>query len=336
MTMKNSPNVEIFVECGDALSFKADVLALKYAGKLYGVDRSVVHSLAEIGTDVTDSLPKPSGFYITEGKGVVGAQKVIFVGVDPIRDFGYKEIRAFARKALEALAGESPATTHLALTLHGAGYGLDETESFQSEVAGLLDAINSGDFPVSLKRITFVEANAGRAKRLSALLDQTLSHGNREPEGQATIRLFDPTVSDRLRSVGYDSQSKPHIFVAMPFAEEMDDVFHYGIQGAVNAAGFLCERADLSSFTGDVLDWVKNRIASSALVIADLSDANPNVYLEVGYAWGCGRPTVLLVRDTAHLKFDVRGQRCLPYKKIRDLESSLRKELEYLKGTVLG
>ena len=131
-----------------------------------------------------------------------------------------------------------------------------------------------------------------------------------------------------MRSVGYDSQSKPHIFVAMPFAEEMEDVFHFGIQGPVNASGFLCERADIASFTGDVVEWVKRRIASASLVIADLSGANPNVYLEVGYAWGCGRPTILLTRDTSHLRFDVQSQKCLTYKKIKDLESMLQAELK--------
>jgi nucleoside 2-deoxyribosyltransferase len=79
------------------------------------------------------------------------------------------------------------------------------------------------------------------------------------------------------------------------------------------------------------MGWVKKRIAGASLVIADLSDANPNVYLEVGYAWGRGRPTVLLVRDSSQLKLDVQGQRCLIYKKIKDLETSLRAELENLK-----
>ena len=62
-----------------------------------------------------------------------------------------------------------------------------------------------------------------------------------------------------------------------------------------NAVGFLCERADLASFTGDVIAWVKDRIGSAALVVADLTAANPNVYLEVGYAWGRGVNTVLVV-----------------------------------------
>ena len=145
-----------------------------------------------------------------------------------------------------------------------------------------------------------------------------------------------PRLSDRLRGVGYDSWSKAHVFVAMPFEEETDDVYHYDIQGAVKASGFLCERADLSSFTGDVMNWVRQRIDSATLVIADLSGANANVYLEVGYAWGLKRPTVFLVRDVKDLKFDVKGQRCLVYKKIKDLEGKLQKELEQLKQSTLN
>ena len=337
MKKQTSPNIEIVVENGDAFAVQADVLALKYANKLYGVDRAAVHALMTVGIEPMEHMPKSSGFYITPTIGAIAANKILFVGVGPLRQFGYKEIRAFGRKVLEALAGEIPTTRHIALTIHGAGYGLDEAESFESEVAGLLDAINSGDFPTSLKRITVVDRNPGRARRLSDLLNRILpTDGHEIIRSQTGRRLSDVVVPERLRSVGYDSQSKPNVFVAMPFAGEMDDVFHYGIQGAVNAAGFLCERADLSTFTGDVLDWVKKRIESASLVVADLTDANPNVYLEVGYAWGCGRPTVLLVKDTADLKFDVKGQRCLTYKKIRDLESLLKNELEGLKDTILN
>ena len=66
------------------------------------------------------------------------------------------------------------------------------------------------------------------------------------------------------------------------------------------------------------------------MVIADLSTANPNVYLEVGYAWGCGKPTILAVRQAEDLKFDVSGQRCLIYRSIKSLEELLRQELNGL------
>lgn len=329
MIPKAIPKVRIVVEHGDALTVKADVLALKFANALHGADRAAVRALADAVPDIRARLPKPGGFFITPTKKAAAADRILFVGVGPLRQFGYGEIRAFGRKVLEALAGEVPRTRHVVLTIHGPGYGLDESEAFESEVAGLLDAMGSGDFPADLKQITIAEANPGRATRLSALLAQLLPDDPRGSPGRSATSLAE--VPDRLRSVGYDSQGKPHVFVAMPFAEDMDDVFHYGIQGAANASGFLCERADLSTFTGDVIEWVKTRIASASLVVADLSGANPNVYLEVGYAWGCGRPTVLLIKDTAELKFDVQGQRCLVYKTIRDLEAALRSELEGLK-----
>lgn len=322
MKRRADAGISIVVEKGDALDFPADVLVLKYADALYGVDRAAVQALSTSEPKIEARLPKANGFYITPTTAAIAADRVLFVGVGPLRQFGYGEIRRFARKSLEALAGEVPHAGHVAMTIHGPGYGLDESEAFESQVAGLLDAIAAGDAPADLTKVTIVERNPGRAERLKSLLDQL------QPDLRgARSHSF---RSDRLRSVGYDSRGKPHIFVAMPFAEEMDDVFHYGIQGAVNAAGFLCERADLSSFTGDVVEWVKIRIASATMVIADLTDANPNVYLEVGYAWGCGRPTALLVKDPSQLKFDVKSQRCLVYKRIKDLETALRTELDGL------
>ena len=124
---------------------------------------------------------------------------------------------------------------------------------------------------------------------------------------------------------------RKHVFVAMPFSQDMEDVFYYGIQRAVDANDMLCERADRDTFTGDVLLRIKERIDVAAAVVADLTNANPNVYLEVGYAWGRGIATILLVQNTEHLKFDVRGQRCLQYTSIRMLEEKLTAELAGLK-----
>ena len=146
------------------------------------------------------------------------------------------------------------------------------------------------------------------------------------------VQSYGKSVDESLRSVGYTSASKPFVFVAMPFAQSMEDVFHYGIRNAVKEAGLLCERADQSSFTGDVLDWVRERIAAATLVIADLTSANPNVYLEVGYAWGCGKPTVLIAAEASDLTFDVKSQRCLIYNhSIKSLEQMLRTELVALR-----
>lgn len=63
----------------------------------------------------------------------------------------------------------------------------------------------------------------------------------------------------------------------MPFQAAMDDTFHYGIQNAVRSAGYICERSDQSSFVGDVLERIRQRISTSALVVADLTGANPSI-----------------------------------------------------------
>ncbi len=327
--------ITVTVETGNALTFKSDVLALKYAQDLYGVDLSAVELLSADNINLTDFFPDVHSYIHVNAGRRIGSKSVLFVGVQPLWEFGYQEIREFSRKVLSTLATEAPQTKHICLTLHGAEYRLDEAEAFESEVAGIVDAITSGNYPKQLQQISFVEQKSDRADRLRIILSRLLPQGAINFDERGFLKNIPETTSERLRSAGYASYSKPNIFVAMPFDEKMDDVFHYGIQGAVNSAGFLCERADLTSFTGDVMHWVKKRIRDATLVIADLTTANPNVFLEVGYAWGCGKPTILLVQDKDDLKFDVKGQRCLIYKKIKELEESLYKELNNLKPDLI-
>jgi hypothetical protein len=312
--------MDIRVLQGDALEIAADVLVLKYAQALYGVDELVVERLEAAGLTVHDILPRPGACRLIGTGGHLAAGSVLFVGVVPLGAFGYEAIREFSKRAMMSLAAISADVSHVAFTLHGAGYGLDESEAFRAELAGILDstALPQG---ARVERVTIVERNAGRARRLQNELEALVGGG------------LPTSQSEPLQSAGAPSGAKPHIFVAMPFAPEFDDHFHYGIQKAVNAAGFLCERADLAAFTGDVLGWVRERIDTAYLLVADLSTANPNVYLEVGYAWGKGIRTVLVARDASDLRFDVKGQRCLLYNSIRKLEECLTRELQALVDT---
>jgi hypothetical protein len=114
----------------------------------------------------------------------------------------------------------------------------------------------------------------------------------------------------------------------MPFDERFEDIFHYGIVRPVHDAGLLCERMDKIAFTGVIGSHMRHRIGHARFVVADLTGANPNVYLEVGYAWGRGVPTVLICSQSAELEFDVRGHRVLLYSTIRDLERKLYEEIK--------
>ena len=321
-------SIKLSVSADDAFTLDVDVMVLKFAQQLYGLDRAAQARLGQRG--INFDLPAVNDDVVIGTQDALGARKVQFVGVPPLRHFHYAEIRDFARRALVSLARKAPDARSIAFTIHGPGFGLDEVEAFESELAGVVEAVGSGAVPARLERIVFVEANARRAERLTQSLRQLFPSGELVIEQSGAVSALSATSQETLRNVGYASAAKPHVFVAMPFAAEMDDVYHYAIQGAARAAGLLCERADQEAFTGDIMAWVKERIASASLVVADLSHANPNVYLEVGYAWGCRVPTVLLVNDPDDLKFDVKGQRCITYASIRQLEQALARELAAL------
>ena len=329
--MQNTSSIAIRIFHGDAFGFGADVLVLKHAQALYGVDKAACNLLAAAGVPV--ALPPIGRHAIVRSDRAFAAAHVLFIGVEAVDRLDYREIRDFGRLAMAALARALPTARHVALTLHGTGYGLDETEAFESELAGVIDGITHDDPPAALETITFVEKDAARARRLVTVLQRLLPTGRIEWSDRAPLGLGAAAVR-AMRTAGVASAAKPRVFVAMPFADEMSDVFHYGIQGAVNRAGLLAERADLATFTGDVMDWVRTRIASADLVIGDLTSSSPNVFLEVGYAWGKGIPTVLIAKETEVLKFDVRGQRCLLYASIRQLEEKLERELAGLRDIV--
>jgi hypothetical protein len=169
-------SIYIEVREGDVLKFPADTLALKYAQDFYGADLAVYQKLSKSGRQPA-SLPRIDGFKLVDTAGVLAVDRVLFVGVAPLHQFGYQEIREFGRRALTALAGQVPQVEHLALTIHGAGYGLDELEAFESELAGVVDAIVTRDCPANLRRVSFVERNKGRAERLREALAEIFPRG---------------------------------------------------------------------------------------------------------------------------------------------------------------
>ena len=299
------------------------MLVLKYAQAYYGADEVVAYLLTGTGEAASKIAPLPNKYVLLPSNGRIAAKQVLFVGVNSLSRFDYGQIRSFASYSMQILMAQTPKVKHIAMTMHGVGYGLDEREAFLAQIAGLLDALREGIVPSSLEHITIVERNQGRATRIKQIFEE---YTDSEPQWN-NEHSFQKTLVESEIDAGSQSNTKPHIFVAMPFTEDMEDVYGFGIQGPVNAAGYLCERVDMTTFTGDILGRIKARIETASLVIADLTGANPNVYLEVGYAWGKDKPTLLIARKSDELKFDVRGQRCIAYKNISDLANKLKNDL---------
>jgi hypothetical protein len=324
-------DVAVEIECSDIRDSDADVLVLKHADGADGAGKAVAEA---VGIDWFtprryEQMPNVGNWKFFPGESAIRARQALFIGVEPIPKFGYDNIRRFSRRAMEILRNLNDDYTQIAYTIHGPGYGLDEREAFESQLAGISEAIKSGSAPRELSRIKIVERNQGRADRLRKIRDEFLDEKYIQTESEPT---------EKERSVGYDSESKPHVFVAMPFDEEFDDVYYTGIKPAVKQLAedidgdILCERVDENVFTGSVTDQIRDRIESASLVVADMTNANPNVYLEVGYAWGSDVPVLLLTQDTDDLEFDVEHHNSLIYDRmgIHGLKQDLKDTLAEL------
>ncbi len=347
--VKFNPKVEVKVQCQDVLKVECDVLAVKYAQGFHGADHEAAAALQVPRNSIS---PLPGTGVLIDSGNRLPARQVLFVGTQPLRQINYRRIYDFILQTFEFLAEKAPKTRHLVMTVHGVNFGLDEREAFHSQLSGIERCLNKNKYPAALETITIVERNKKRAERLEEFLNgyepmvQTESTQSADPSrstdpsqftdpSQSTNPVAKPATSPtsnanpaaEAESALAKSDEKPHVFVAMPFSEEMEDVFVFGIQGPVHAAGLLCERVDMAVFTGDILERIRNRIATASLVIADLTGANANVYLEVGYAWGKSRPTLLIMKAGEQLKFDVIGQRCIFYKSIKDLRSKIEADL---------
>ena len=105
-------------------------------------------------------------------------------------------------------------------------------------------------------------------------------------------------------------------FVIMPFRQSFDAVF-----GAVRDAA--CSSITESDFecywlkdvhaAGRITDDIVAGLSDAAFCIADLSENNPNVMWETGFAMALGKPTILIGQDVESLPFDLRSHRVLPY-----------------------
>lgn len=128
---------------------------------------------------------------------------------------------------------------------------------------------------------------------------------------------------------------KPKVFAVMQFSADFNALFQNVIKPICEDYDYDVVRADNLYTTGMIIDDIVDSIHESSLIIADITPNNPNVFYEVGFAHGIGKPTILLSDKTRDkLPFDVAGIRTLFYDNTiagkSAVEESLRKHLDAL------
>lgn len=318
--------IEISVRCADVANVPADLLVLKYARSLHGADQAVAARLSQHGICRESDIAPGSGEHVLMETGAaLAAERTLFLGVPRLREFQYREMTQFARRAVEVIDREQLPVRTLSTTVHGAGYGLDVAEALRSLLFGFQQGLAMSPLP-DLERIVFVERNSRRCEQLQSLLEgvEIVSAPHAATPGRPDVTDATATLNVGTRPAA-EPAGKKRVFVAMPFVEDFEDVYQFGIYATIRKCGYICEKVDESVFAGNIVDRIMDGIRDAEFVVADLTLEKPNVYLEVGYAWGMNKPVLLVARDGQRLHFDLSHHKCLFYKTIGKLAEGLEK-----------
>lgn len=110
-------------------------------------------------------------------------------------------------------------------------------------------------------------------------------------------------------------------FVLMPFRDKFAAAYQ-AIGNAVKASGYVCRRADEIFETKAIVQIIYEFIGRAEVIVADLTDRNPNVFYELGYAHALGKSTILLTQNPEDVPFDLRHRQYILYS-TEDLERTL-------------
>ncbi|MEO6039616.1 MAG: hypothetical protein ABIQ93_14480 [Saprospiraceae bacterium] len=118
-------------------------------------------------------------------------------------------------------------------------------------------------------------------------------------------------------------------FVIMPFGGYFDDYYKDIYKISIEESGLIPKRADDLYKSIPIINDIWNYVISSELIIADLSERNPNVMYELGLAHALAKPVILISDSLETVPFDLRTMRILLYDKNKsnwsnDLKKSLK------------
>jgi len=109
-------------------------------------------------------------------------------------------------------------------------------------------------------------------------------------------------------------------FVICPIGEEgssirnhSDLTLNYIIEPVVKNFGYKALRADHINEPGKITNQIIDQIVESSLVIADLTEYNPNVFYELAIRHIVKKPYIQMMRSDQKVPFDIYDVRTIPF-----------------------
>ena len=134
-----------------------------------------------------------------------------------------------------------------------------------------------------------------------------------------------------------------YCFVLMPFSKEdhLQEVYQRHVKSVVEGkCGLRCERADDIYDVSGVMQSVWEGINKATIIIAELTNRNPNVFYELGIAHTLGKPVVMITQSMDFVPFDLRHLRSIVYEytphAIGEFERRLKRTIDTVLSSARG
>ena len=112
------------------------------------------------------------------------------------------------------------------------------------------------------------------------------------------------------------------VFIIMSFKKEFDELYNV-YKEVCKTFGFNAVRTDKVYSLDKILPRILQGIRHSAFVIANVTETSPNVFYEIGFAEGLGRPVIATAKADTKLPFDLVDTPVTFWGSFDDLKSKL-------------
>ncbi len=132
-----------------------------------------------------------------------------------------------------------------------------------------------------------------------------------------------------------------YCFVLMPFSDVKDlpAVYQNHVKPVLEKCGLRSERADDIHDISGIMQSVWESINKARLVIAEMTERNPNVFYELGIAHTLGKQVIMITQSMDYVPFDLKHLRCIVYDykptRIEKFEAALEKTVKTVLSSTL-
>lgn len=103
------------------------------------------------------------------------------------------------------------------------------------------------------------------------------------------------------------------VFVLMPFSLNLKPIYDDHLKKVAKNLNLSIARADDFFSQNSIMHEVWSAITQAAILIADCTGKNPNVFYEIGIAHAIGKPVILITQNQDDVPFDLRHIRYIQY-----------------------